>query len=72
LDYSSEERERVLELLATPKDKGTLDELGVGTVRDAIADHLYPGWAAGSTWPNGSTNSQSTFRPPCLPGDNVG
>jgi hypothetical protein len=42
LDYSSEERERVLELLATPKDKGTLDELGVGTVRDAIADHLFP------------------------------
>jgi len=42
LDYSSRQRERVLELLATPKDKGMLDELGVGSIRDAIADHLFP------------------------------
>lgn len=42
LDYSSSERDRVLTALAEPKDKGTLDELGFGSVRDAIADHLFP------------------------------
>ena len=42
LDYSSSERDRVLTALTEPKDKGTLDELGFGSVRDAIADHLFP------------------------------
>ena len=42
LDYSSDERESILELLAVQQDKGTLDELGIGTVRDAIADHFFP------------------------------
>lgn len=43
LDYSSAEREAVLTLLASRKDKGTIDEFGIGTIRDAIADHLFPG-----------------------------
>jgi hypothetical protein len=42
LDFSSEQRDLVLDALAEPKDKGTLDELGFGTVRDAIADRLFP------------------------------
>lgn len=42
LDYSSSERDRVMDALAEPKEKGTLDELGFGSVRDAIADHLFP------------------------------
>lgn len=42
LDFSSAQRDRVLDALAEPKDKGTLDELGYGTVRDAIADRLFP------------------------------
>lgn len=42
LDYSSAQREATLDLLAAQKDKGTLDELGIGSVRDAIADHLFP------------------------------
>lgn len=42
LDFSSAEREDVLNLLAAQQDKSTQDELGVGLVRDAIADHLFP------------------------------
>lgn len=37
------EREEVLTLLESQKDKSTVDELGLGLVRDAIADHLFPG-----------------------------
>lgn len=42
LDYSSAERDAVLTLLASRKDKGTIDEFGIGTIRDGIADHLFP------------------------------
>ena len=42
LDFSSVERDNVLDLLAAQKDKSTQDELGVGLVRDAIADHMFP------------------------------
>lgn len=43
IDFSSQERDQVqaaLDALATP---GVLDELGVGPVRDAFADRLFPG-----------------------------
>jgi len=43
IDFSSEHRERlraVLDLLSAP---GVLDELCIGPVRDAFADHMFPG-----------------------------
>jgi hypothetical protein len=43
VDFSSEHRNRVktvLDLLATP---GVVDELGIGIIRDAFADYLFPG-----------------------------
>lgn len=43
IDFSSEHRDRVktvLDLLATP---GVVDELGIGIIRDAFADLLFPG-----------------------------
>jgi len=43
LDFSPSEREDVLILLESQKDKSTVDELGLGLVRDAISDHLFPG-----------------------------
>ena len=43
LDFSPTERDEVLALLESQKDKSTIDELGLGLVRDAIADHLFPG-----------------------------
>jgi len=43
VDFSSEHRDRVktvLDLLATPS---VMDELGIGVIRDAFADHMFPG-----------------------------
>jgi Family of unknown function (DUF6361) len=43
IDFSSEHRDRVktvLDMLATP---GVVDELGIGVIRDAFADLLFPG-----------------------------
>lgn len=43
IDFSSEHRARVktvLDMLATP---GVVDELGIGAIRDAFADFLFPG-----------------------------
>lgn len=43
LDYSEHERRKALDVVGMFKDKGTVDELGIGTVRDALADFLFPG-----------------------------
>ena len=43
LDVSAEEQRRVRELVAMFADKSTLDELGVGQIRDAFSDTLFPG-----------------------------
>lgn len=43
LDFSPTEQDDVLTLLESQKDKSTMDELGIALVRDAIADHLFPG-----------------------------
>lgn len=43
VDYSREEREAIKELLKVLGESGSLDELGVGIVRDSISDLLYPG-----------------------------
>ncbi|MGF1736515.1 DUF6361 family protein [Photobacterium satsumensis] len=45
VDFSSTERERVSQVLAMLKEKGTLDELGIGQVRDAFAEQLFPGFS---------------------------
>lgn len=43
IDFSSEDRGKVKQALAMMADKGTLDELGIGQIRDAFADLLFPG-----------------------------
>ena len=43
LDSSEHERRSVLELVSALDEPGTLDELGIGTIRDTIADVLFPG-----------------------------
>ena len=43
LDYSEAERRQVHELLQMFNDKGTVDDLGIGTLRDAISNRLFPG-----------------------------
>ncbi|ACU89410.1 DUF6361 family protein [Desulfomicrobium baculatum] len=43
LDHDSAAYERSLRLLALFKEKESRDELGIGAIRDAIADRLFPG-----------------------------
>jgi hypothetical protein len=43
LDHSEEQRRRMLDVVGLFEEKGTIDELGIGSVRDAISDLLFPG-----------------------------
>lgn len=43
LDYSESDQRQVRELLKLFSDKDTVDDLGIGTIRDAISNQLFPG-----------------------------
>ena len=43
LDSSESERSAVMELVSALNEPGTLDELGIGSIRDTISDSLFPG-----------------------------
>src|SRR3954463_11347151 len=43
LDYSERERRKMLDVVDLFRERDTRDELGVGSVRDAFADMLFPG-----------------------------
>ncbi len=43
LDFSEADRQKTLDVIDLFREKGTVDELGIGTIRDAIADLLFPG-----------------------------
>lgn len=43
VDFSSEERKRIVQALKALETSGTIDELGIGVIRDGFADQLFPG-----------------------------
>ena len=43
LDHDQEARERSQRILALFQERGTQDQLGVGSIRDSFADRLFPG-----------------------------
>lgn len=43
IDFSRTHRERVYAVIDFLQEKGTIDELGVGTIRNALADFFFPG-----------------------------
>jgi len=43
LDHSEAEQRQVRELLQLFSEKGTVDDLGIGTIRDSISNRLFPG-----------------------------
>ncbi|MDO8108324.1 DUF6361 family protein [Isoptericola sp. b441] len=43
LDADEQQRRTMMEVIALFRDEGTLDEIGIGTVRDTIANTLFPG-----------------------------
>jgi hypothetical protein len=51
LDHSEQQRTRMLEVVSLFHEQGTVDELGIGLVRDAIADALFPGLSVLHTRP---------------------
>ena len=43
LDHDEGERRKMLEVVNLFREKGTVDELGIGTIRDAYSEHFFPG-----------------------------
>lgn len=43
IDFDEAERERAQRIMALFQERETRDELGLGAIRDSIADHLFPG-----------------------------
>ena len=51
IDFSTEDRKKVLNAVDALKDGGALDELGIGVVRDSLADWMFPGISTIQTRP---------------------
>jgi hypothetical protein len=49
VDHSEQERRQILDAIDLFREQGTVDELGIGTIRDAFADLLFPGTASMQT-----------------------
>lgn len=43
IDFSDEDRRSMIEVISLLKERDTRDELGLGSIRDALADLLFPG-----------------------------
>ncbi len=43
IDFSEEQRRRMIEVVSLFRQRNTLDELGLGMVRDALANRFFPG-----------------------------
>lgn len=43
VDFTAEDRQRMLDVVRLFREQDTRDELGMGTIRDAFADHFFPG-----------------------------
>jgi hypothetical protein len=43
LDTDSDQRRTMLEVVDLFKEQGTVDDLGIGTIRDALSDAMFPG-----------------------------
>jgi len=45
IDFSATDRDAIKQALDQVRQKGAVDELGIGIVRDAFANHLFPGFS---------------------------
>lgn len=43
IDFSKEDREKVLDVINLLQEQGAVDELGIGQIRDAFANRFFPG-----------------------------
>lgn len=51
VDFSPEDRKRAIEALDSLRERGAVDELGIGAVRDAFAEFFFPGTSTLQTKP---------------------
>lgn len=51
IDFSDEQRQKVFAVIDLLDSSGTVDELGIGVVRDALADWMFPGVSTIQTRP---------------------
>lgn len=49
LDTSLEQQRRAKEIINLFSDKGTIDDLGIGQIRDALSDNMFPGTSTAHT-----------------------
>ena len=42
VDFSREDREKVLDVMNLLQEQGAVDELGIGLIRDAFANYFFP------------------------------
>jgi hypothetical protein len=52
LDHSEEQRRQILDVLDLFREKSTVDELGLGTIRDAFTNMLLTNWNKSVIWVN--------------------
>lgn len=43
IDFSAGHRQKVMQMMDLLKEKSAVDELGIGVIRDRLADHFFPG-----------------------------
>ena len=43
VDFSKEDREKVLDVMNLLQEQGAVDEIGIGLIRDAFANMFFPG-----------------------------
>lgn len=43
IDFSKEDREKVLDVINLLQEEGAVDELGIGIIRDAFSNYFFPG-----------------------------
>jgi len=43
VDFASENRQKMMDVVKLFREKDTVDELGIGTIRDAFANYFFPG-----------------------------
>lgn len=51
IDFSEEQRDRVNSVISMLSTEGTVDELGIGSIRDSFADWMFPGVSTIQTRP---------------------
>jgi hypothetical protein len=64
IDFSEQDRRKMMEVVALFKQRDTRDELGLGSIRDAFADLFFPGGQDISSLSPGFTASMKSAKSP--------